>query len=149
MKADPRATVTALLGAAGISPTEQEVEAMIHSNPTLSVISDIPATIAEAADALRGGRLTSVALTEQLLARSDALDAKLGTFIARFDAPALAAAKQADADFAAGIDRGPLQGIPLGIKDIIAAREGATTACSKVLDPDWGRGVDAPVVART
>ena len=66
----------------------------------------------------------------------------------RFDETALAAAAQADADFAAGVDRGPLQGIPLGVKDIIAAREGATTACSKVLDPDWGRGVDAPAVAR-
>jgi aspartyl-tRNA(Asn)/glutamyl-tRNA(Gln) amidotransferase subunit A len=108
----------------------------------------LPTTIAEAAAALRSGRLTSLELTRQLLARVDALDAQLGTFIARFDASALAAAKQADADFAAGIDRGPLQGIPLGIKDIIAAREGATTACSKVLDPDWGRGLDAPVVAR-
>ncbi len=107
-----------------------------------------PTTISEAADALRAHRTTSVALTRQLLARCDALDARLGTFIARFDETALAAAAQADADFAAGIDRGPLQGIPLGIKDIIAAREGATTACSKVLPPDWGRGVDAPVVAR-
>ena len=71
-----------------------------------------------------------------------------GTYVARFDETALAAAAQADADFAAGVDRGPLQGIPLGVKDIIAAREGATTACSKVLDPDWGRGVDAPAVAR-
>lgn len=111
-------------------------------------LHSIPTTIAEAAVALRSGRLTSIALTEQLLARTDALDAKLGTFIARFDETALAAAKQADADFAAGIDRGALQGIPLGIKDIIAAREGPTTACSKVLDPDWGRGVDAPVVTR-
>ncbi|MBK7950699.1 MAG: amidase [Deltaproteobacteria bacterium] len=110
--------------------------------------NDHPATIAEAALALRSGRLTSVALTRQLQSRADVLDAKLGTFIARFDESALAAAKQADADFAAGIDRGPLQGIPLGIKDIIAAREGATTACSKVLDPNWGRGLDAPVVAR-
>lgn len=107
-----------------------------------------PATIAEAARALRSGRTTSVSLTRQLQARADALDAKLGTFIARFDESALEAASRADADFAAGIDRGPLQGIPLGIKDIIAAREGATTACSRVLDPDWGRGVDAPVVAR-
>ena len=41
-----------------------------------------------------------------------------------------------------------MQGIPLGVKDIIAAREGATTACSKVIDPDWGRGVDAPAVVR-
>lgn len=105
-------------------------------------------TIAEAARALRSGAQTSVALTTTCLARADRLDAQLGTFIARFDESALAAAKQADADFAAGLDRGLLQGIPLGVKDIIAAREGATTACSRVLDPDWGRGVDAPVVAR-
>ena len=108
----------------------------------------IPATIAEAAERLRSGALTSVALTEALLARTDTLDSTLGTYVTRFDETARAAAAQADADFSAGIDRGPLQGIPLGIKDIIAAREGPTTACSKVLDPDWGRGVDAPVVAR-
>ena len=108
----------------------------------------VPATIHEAARELREGRLTSVALTTRLLARTDVLDARLGTFVARFDETALAAAQQADADFSAGTDRGPLQGIPLGIKDIIAAREGATTACSKVLPSDWGRGIDAPVVAR-
>jgi aspartyl-tRNA(Asn)/glutamyl-tRNA(Gln) amidotransferase subunit A len=109
---------------------------------------DVPTTIADAAAALRRGTVSSVALTTELLRRADALDATLGTYVARFDDTALVAAAQADADFAAGVDRGPLQGIPLGVKDIIAAREGATTACSKVLDPDWGRGVDAPVVAR-
>lgn len=110
--------------------------------------ADMPSTIADAGVALRRGALTSVALTKSLLARADAHDAALGTYVVRFDDSALAAAAQADADFAAGVDRGPLQGIPIGVKDIIAAREGATTACSKVLDPDWGRGVDAPVVAR-
>jgi aspartyl-tRNA(Asn)/glutamyl-tRNA(Gln) amidotransferase subunit A len=108
----------------------------------------LPTTITKAATALRSGHLSSVELTTALMARADALDATLGTYVARFDETALVAAEQADADFAAGIDRGPLQGIPLGIKDIIAAREGATTACSRVLDPDWGRGIDAPVVAR-
>ena len=108
----------------------------------------VPSTIADAVAALRSGALTSVELTTSMLARADAHDSTLGTYIARFDDSALAAAAQADADFAAGVDRGPLQGIPLGVKDIIAAREGATTACSKVLDPEWGRGVDAPVVAR-
>lgn len=107
-----------------------------------------PSTISAAADALRDGSLTSVALTTELLARADRLDATLGTYVARFDDEALSSAARADADFAAGVDRGPLQGIPIGIKDIIAAREGPTTACSKVLAPDWGRGIDAPVVAR-
>jgi aspartyl-tRNA(Asn)/glutamyl-tRNA(Gln) amidotransferase subunit A len=109
---------------------------------------DVPSTIADAGAALRSGALTSVGLTTSMLARADAHDSTLGTYIARFDDTALTAAAQADADFAAGVDRGPLQGIPLGVKDIIAAREGATTACSKVLDPAWGRGVDAPAVAR-
>ena len=109
---------------------------------------DVPSTIADAAVALRRGALTSVELTTRLLARADAHDSTLGTYVARFDDAALAAAAKADADFAAGVDHGPLQGIPLGVKDIIAAREGATTACSKVLDPEWGRGIDAPVVAR-
>lgn len=108
----------------------------------------LPSTIADAGAALREGRVTSEALTQQLLARADALDTTLGTFVARFDESALAAARQADIDFERGLDHGPLHGIPLGVKDIIAAREGATTACSKVLAPDWGRGVDAPVVAR-
>jgi aspartyl-tRNA(Asn)/glutamyl-tRNA(Gln) amidotransferase subunit A len=110
--------------------------------------ADVPDTIHEAARELREGHLTSVALTKQFLARTDALDALLGTFVARFDETALTAAQKADVDFSAGIDRGPLQGIPLGIKDIIAAREGATTACSQVLPSEWGRGLDAPVVAR-
>lgn len=110
----------------------------------------LPETIEEAAAAFRSGALTSLELTTKLLARADALDERLGTFIARFDATALAAAKQADADFAAGLDRGPLQGIPLGIKDILAAKEGPTTACSRILlgHPEWGPGSDSPSVAR-
>jgi len=112
------------------------------------VTGGLPSTIADAGAALRSGRLTSAALTAALLARADRLDAALGSYVARFDESAMDAAARADADFAAGLDRGPLQGIPLGVKDIIAAREGATTACSKVLDPGWGRGIDAPAVAR-
>lgn len=117
------------------------------SDPTTDPLPD---SIADAAAALRSGSLTSVDLTTRLLARADRLDATLGTFIARYDETALAAARAADAELAAGIDRGPLQGIALGIKDIIAAREGPTTACSRILlgHPDWQGGADAPVVAR-
>src|SRR5207245_4183699 len=89
-------------------------------------MSTVPSTIAEAADSLRGGRLTSVALTEALLERAHAAQASLGAFIAFTDQPALAAARQADADFKRGVDRGPLQGVPLGVKDIIATRDAPT-----------------------
>ncbi len=108
----------------------------------------LPLSIAEAAGALRQGTTTAVALAEAALARADALDDELGVYLARFDMQALAAAARADADLAAGVDRGPLHGIPLGVKDIIAAAEGPTTAQSLVLDRTWGAGRDAPVVSR-
>jgi aspartyl-tRNA(Asn)/glutamyl-tRNA(Gln) amidotransferase subunit A len=111
-------------------------------------MTDVPLSITEAAAALRSGALTSSELTAAVLARADVHDSVLGSYLARFDHQALAAAATADQELAQGIDRGPLQGIPLGIKDIIAAAEGPTTANSLVLDPEWGAGRDAPVVAR-
>ncbi len=109
---------------------------------------DVPLTITDAAAALRSGELTSVALTEACYAVADRLDAQLGTYITRYDETALAAAAAADAELAAGVDKGPLHGIPLGIKDIIACQEGQTTGQSVVFDPEWYAGEDAPVVAR-
>ncbi|MCC6435266.1 MAG: amidase [Acidimicrobiales bacterium] len=111
-------------------------------------MAEVPLTIADAAAALRAGELTSVALTEACYAMADRLDAELGTYITRYDETALAAAAVADEELAAGIDKGPLHGIPIGIKDIIACREGQTTANSVVFDADWYAGADAPVVAR-
>jgi len=111
-------------------------------------MTDIPLSITEAATQLRDGSLSSADLTAAVLQRADRLDGALGTYLARFDDRAMASAEQADADLARGLDRGPLQGIPLGIKDIIAAADGPTTANSLVLDEAWGAGRDAPVVAR-
>jgi Asp-tRNA(Asn)/Glu-tRNA(Gln) amidotransferase A subunit family amidase len=108
----------------------------------------LPLTVQEAAAAFRDGTLTSVELTTALLARADRLDPELGTFLARFDGPALERAAHADDELRAGHDRGPLHGVPIGVKDILAAAEGPTTAQSLVLDPAWGAGKDAPVVRR-
>jgi aspartyl-tRNA(Asn)/glutamyl-tRNA(Gln) amidotransferase subunit A len=105
-------------------------------------------TLADAAAALRDGTVTSAELLATATARADALDAQLGVYLHRFDEEAPGWAAQADADFAAGIDRGPLQGIPVGVKDILAMSDGPTTAQSTVLDPAWGAGRDAIVVER-
>jgi aspartyl-tRNA(Asn)/glutamyl-tRNA(Gln) amidotransferase subunit A len=110
--------------------------------------SDLPRTIKEAATALRAGSLTAVDLTTAMLSRIEAENERLGAFVTVTGDSALAAAGAADADLAAGVDRGPLQGVPLAIKDIIATRDAPTTANSRVLDPDWGAGIDAPVTAR-
>jgi len=106
-----------------------------------------PLTIASAAADLRAGTITSVALTTTMFDRIDAADG-LGAFVCLTRESAMHAAEAADADFAAGIDRGALQGIPLAVKDIIATADAPTTANSRVLAPDWGAGVDAPVVSR-
>ncbi len=111
-------------------------------------MTEIPLTLTDAAAALRAGELTSAELVEESIARADALDDQLGVYLVRFDDDARARAAQADADFAAGIDRGPLQGIPIGVKDILAMAEGPTTAQSLILDPAWGEGKDAIVVER-
>jgi aspartyl-tRNA(Asn)/glutamyl-tRNA(Gln) amidotransferase subunit A len=111
-------------------------------------VPDLPVTIQDAAAALRAGEVTATALATTALERATASFDALGAFVTLMEGPAMAAAAAADADLAAGRDRGPLQGIPLAIKDIIATRDAPTTANSRVLDPAWGAGVDAPVVAR-
>jgi aspartyl-tRNA(Asn)/glutamyl-tRNA(Gln) amidotransferase subunit A len=108
----------------------------------------VPLSVQDAAARLRSGELTSVELTSAVFERADEFDKQLGTYLARFDDEALLTAKRADTELAEGIDRGPLHGIPVGVKDILAAREGPTTAQSLILDPAWGAGKDAPIVKR-
>ncbi len=107
-----------------------------------------PWTIETAGAALRAGEVTSVQLVTEAQAAADQLDEQMGTWLARFNETALARAAEADAELAAGNDRGPLHGIPLGIKDIIATDEGPTTAQSLILPPEWGEQGDGPVITR-
>jgi aspartyl-tRNA(Asn)/glutamyl-tRNA(Gln) amidotransferase subunit A len=111
-------------------------------------VPDLPLTIRDAAAALRAGEVTAVALATTALARATASFDTLGAFIHLIEDGAMAAAEAADADLAAGVDQGPLQGVPLAVKDIISTQDAPTTASSRVLRPGWGGGVDAPVVAR-
>ena len=108
----------------------------------------LPRTIEDAGAALRQGDVTSLELTEAALDRIEKLDPRLGAFLAVNAAGARVQARQADASFAAGLDRGPLQGIPFGLKDILATADQATTANSLILDPAWGDGTDAVVTER-
>jgi aspartyl-tRNA(Asn)/glutamyl-tRNA(Gln) amidotransferase subunit A len=111
-------------------------------------MTELPLSIKAAAAALRDGQITSVDLTAGMLDRIEHLNPRLGAFIAVTGETAMEAARQADVDLARGLDKGPLQGIPLGVKEIIATDNAPTTAQSLVLDPTWGDRGDAPVVAR-
>ena len=111
-------------------------------------MSDLPRTIAEAGAWLRARRITCTELTEGFLTRAENAQSTLGAFIRIAREPALAAAQAADVELAKGVDRGPLHGIPIGIKDIIATLDAPTTANSHVLDPAWGANRDAAVMVR-
>jgi aspartyl-tRNA(Asn)/glutamyl-tRNA(Gln) amidotransferase subunit A len=99
-------------------------------------MSENPAdlSIREAGRRLRSGTLTSTALTDAVLARVEAEDAALAAFVTVTADHARARAAAADADLAAGIDRGPLHGVPYGLKDIYDTAGIRTTCHSKLFE---------------
>lgn len=105
------------------------------------------AGIAEAGRLLRSRRVTAVELAELALARIEGLNPALNAYITVTPELAMEAARRADADFVTGVDRGPMQGIPFGIKDLCATKGVRTTAASAVL-ADWVPDADAAVVER-
>ena len=87
--------------------------------------------IAELARRLRRGECTAVDLTEEALAAAHTWGSQLNAFVTVDDGGARRAARLADAELAAGLDRGPLHGIPVGVKDVIATSGLATTMGSR------------------
>jgi len=90
-------------------------------------------TLAEAGRKIAAGELSPVTLTEAALARAEALNPKLDAFIEITAERARAAAKRAEREIEGGRRRGPLHGIPYGLKDIYDAAGLRTTAHSRVL----------------
>jgi aspartyl-tRNA(Asn)/glutamyl-tRNA(Gln) amidotransferase subunit A len=89
-------------------------------------------SIADAGRKLRDGSITSIALTEDALARINAIDPALNSFITVTADRARADAAAADANFAKGIDNGPMQGVPYALKDIYDTARIRSTCHSKL-----------------
>ena len=101
----------------------------------------------EASRAFAARTLSPVELLDALLRRIAALDPKLHAFI-RLDADAARdAARVAEREIAAGRIRGPLHGVPVGVKDIIDVAGLPTTCHSKILVDNVAQQ-DAAVIAR-
>ena len=104
-------------------------------------------TIAELGPALRRGTITAAALVEQCLTAITDRDPALNAFITVLADDARRAARTLDAELERGVDRGPLHGIPISLKDIIDLAGTPTTAASR-LRAGHCATADAPIVAR-
>lgn len=90
-------------------------------------------TIAEASELLRNRHLSPVEYTRALLERIEAHDARFNAFLRLTPELALRQAEQAEQAIQAGRWRGPMHGVPYGLKDIIDVAGVPTTAHSKLL----------------
>ena len=88
-------------------------------------------TVGNLASLLEARKITSLALTQMYIARLKRYDPKLHFVITLTEERAIAQAKNADEEIAAGKYRGPLHGIPWGAKDLLAVKGYPTT---------WGAG---------
>ena len=90
-------------------------------------------TISELAPRIRAREVSPVEVTEAALAQVDRLQPRLNSFITILHDQALSRARKLEAELARGEYRGPLHGIPIGVKDNIATGGVRSTVGSKIL----------------
>ncbi|MDI1320083.1 MAG: amidase family protein, partial [bacterium] len=100
--------------------------------------------VAEVAALLDAKKISSVELLRAFVARKQAVDGRVQAFKSLDEAGALALAAASDARRAAGQARGPLEGIPVGFKDVIAV-EGQPLTCSSRMLANFVSPYDATV----
>ena len=104
-------------------------------------------SLAKLANALRKKEISPVEVTKKLLKRIEDINPLLNAYITVTAEEALESASRAEAEILAGNWKGPLHGIPVGLKDIIFTRNIRTTMGSAVFQqfvPDY----DAAVVEK-
>ena len=85
-------------------------------------------TLCEIAQKISSGDLDSLAITEAMLARIEALEPRLHSYITVMGPQALQSAADADARRHQGKELGPLHGVPIAVKDLCHKRGSPTTA---------------------
>ncbi|WKZ29385.1 MAG: Asp-tRNA(Asn)/Glu-tRNA(Gln) amidotransferase subunit GatA [Patescibacteria group bacterium] len=104
-------------------------------------------TIAEASKGLRAKSFTSLELTGACLERLRAVESQVHATLQVLDAQALQDAKASDRRLAAGEALGPLDGVPVMVKDNMQLLGSRTTAASKILE-NYESPFDATAVAK-
>src|SRR5690348_17254086 len=103
--------------------------------------------LVEIAELIRTRRTSPVEVVEASLRRADELNPVLNAYITVLAEQALAEARAAEREIAAGGYRGPLHGVPVSVKDIFATRGVRTTSGSRVL-AEFVPDEDATVVRK-
>ena len=104
-------------------------------------------SVAELATLLETGKITSVALVQAFIARTQAVDGRVKAFTSRDEANTLALARVSDERRAQGQARGALDGIPVGFKDVIAV-DGQPLTCSSKMLANYVSPYDATVTEK-
>jgi aspartyl-tRNA(Asn)/glutamyl-tRNA(Gln) amidotransferase subunit A len=104
-------------------------------------------TIGEAAEQIRQRKVSPVELTTACLNRIEKLNPVLNAFITVTAESALAEARKAEEEIAQGNYRGPLHGIPVGLKDLIDTA-GVRTTCASAVFADRIPAENAYIVRR-
>ncbi|MFD7594577.1 amidase [Kitasatospora sp. NPDC059812] len=104
-------------------------------------------SLAAAAEEIRARRLSPVELVDSVLDRIEQVEPHLGAYVAVTAERARRAAREAEHEAARGLHRGPLHGVPMGLKDLIDVAGLATTASSRVR-ADHRAQTDSTVAAR-
>ncbi len=89
-------------------------------------------TIVELSGRIRSKEVSPVDVAQAFIDRIDAHDSEIGAFVTPMHDEALASAKRAEEEIAAGNYRGPLHGIPVAVKDIYWTKGVRTMSGSKV-----------------
>jgi aspartyl-tRNA(Asn)/glutamyl-tRNA(Gln) amidotransferase subunit A len=101
----------------------------------------------ELAAAIKSKELSPVEVTAATLARIEQLNPQLNCFCTSMADEARADAKEAEAVVMRGDELGPLHGVPVSVKDIVAVKDSRTTSGSQLLK-DYVTRDDAPSIAR-
>ncbi len=104
-------------------------------------------TARELADLLAAGQVSSVELVEACLARTRAVDSRVRAFNSLDETGARELARAADARRAAGKALGRFDGVPVGLKDVIAV-EGQPLTCSSRMLANFVSPYDATVTTK-
>ena len=96
---------------------------------------------------LRARTFTAVELTELALRRLETIGSKLGAVVTLMRERAMSEAHRANQELLSGKDRGPLHGIPYGLKDLVAAK-GAPTSWGALPLREQATPADATVTKR-